>query len=489
MGLLEGSMINMKHQRIPLYQALKEHSEKKPISFHVPGHKYGEVFPMDDGAHFRELLKIDVTELSGLDDLHSPEGIILEAEALLAELYGVKHSFFLVNGTTVGNLAMVMAVCKEGDIILVQRNCHKSIMNAIRLVKARPIFLEPEFEKLWGIASEVSYDIVEQAICLYPDAKGLILTYPNYYGMTYDLKAIINLVHRNQIPVLIDEAHGAHFIIGEDFPESAVQLGADIVVQSAHKTLPAMTMGSYLHYNSSLISLTELTDYLQILQSSSPSYPIMASLDIARSFIGTFSVDDHHYLRKQIDYFKKALGQIEGIKVLAHQHPIDPLKVTIQSTQGLSGFELQRILEEVGVYSELADPMNLLLVLPLLKKGQSTYFENALKRFEDGYFGVSDLFDEKEYVRPEGPAISKLALTYKQMESLPAEIIALNEASGKIAAETITPYPPGIPYILPGEVVSNEKIEYLQYLIKYGTRFQGGNFLKEGKIKVFQLLE
>lgn len=479
----------MRHLRIPLYQALKEHSEKQPISLHVPGHKYGDVFPMAESTYFRQMLKIDVTELSGLDDLHSPEGIILEAEALLAELYGVKHSFFLVNGSTVGNLAMVMAVCKEGEIILVQRNCHKSILNAIRLAKARPIFLEPEFEDVWGIASGVSYETIKQTISQYPDAKGLILTYPNYYGMTFNLKAIIDHVHRSQIPVLIDEAHGAHFIIGEDFPESAVQLGADIVVQSAHKTLPAMTMGSYLHYNSSIISLKAIADYLQMFQSSSPSYPIMASLDIARSYIGTFNADDHQYLKKQIKLFREAIGQIDGIELLNHYRPIDPLKITIQSTKGLSGFELQKVLEEANIYSELADPMNVLLVLPLLKKGQPPYVETAIKKLKGVNFGKSDNSKEKGFVQSEGPPISELALTYKQMEGLPVAIIAFDEASNKVAAETIIPYPPGIPYILPGEVISADKIEYLDHLIKYGTRFQGGNLLKERKIKVFLLPE
>jgi arginine/lysine/ornithine decarboxylase len=233
-----------KQTRIPLYEALIHYKNTNEISFHVPGHKSGVVLNQQSQNIFKELLKIDATEISGLDDLHSPEGVIKEAEELLAALYQVKKSFFLVNGSTVGNLAMILSVCEKDDVILVQRNCHKSVLNAIKLAKARPVFLEPEYNSEWKTSTGVAEKIVEKAISLYPNAKAVVLTYPNYYGMVYDLKSIIDLAHLKNIPVLVDEAHGPHFIIGEPFPASAIQLGADMVVHSAHKTLPAMTMGS-----------------------------------------------------------------------------------------------------------------------------------------------------------------------------------------------------------------------------------------------------
>jgi arginine/lysine/ornithine decarboxylase len=224
----------MNQTQYPLYEALLQHTQKKPISFHVPGHKSGQVFQTEAASIFQPLLSIDLTELTGMDDLHSPDGPILEAEKLLADLYQVKESFFLVNGSTAGNLAMIMAACEEDQIVLVQRNCHKSVLHAIQLSKAKPIFLEPEYETDWRIAASVHYDTVKEALQLYPEAKALILTYPNYYGIAYDIKPMIELAHRQDIPVLVDEAHGAHFIIGEPFPPSSAAFGADIIVQSAH---------------------------------------------------------------------------------------------------------------------------------------------------------------------------------------------------------------------------------------------------------------
>jgi arginine/lysine/ornithine decarboxylase len=276
---------------------------------------------------------------------------------------------------------MVMTVCEEDSFVLVQRNCHKSILNALKFAQVHPIFIEPEFDDVWKIAVGVSLQTVREAIELYPNAKAVILTYPNYYGMVNDLKGIVTLAHQHHIPVLVDEAHGAHFILGDSFPTSAVQLGADLVVQSAHKTLPAMTMGSYLHFNSKVIQIDNVIDYLRIFQSSSPSYPIMASLDLARNYLATYSRKDIDYLLKEIHHFKEELSEIPGIRVLKYTG--DPLKVTIQSVCGLSGFTLQRKMEELGVFTELADPNNVLFVLPLLRENQSSVLKILKSSFRD----------------------------------------------------------------------------------------------------------
>lgn len=474
----------MNQYKKPLYEALHVHSLNNPISFHVPGHKYGTVFPDNEGSYFQQVLKMDATEITGLDDLHSPDGVIMKAESLLADLYSVKKSFFLINGSTVGNLTMIMSVCEEDDIVLVQRNCHKSILHALKLAKVNPVFLEPGFEREWKIAAGVKPETVKEAIATFPHAKALILTYPNYYGLTYDLKRMIELAHQSQIPVLVDEAHGAHFVLGEPFPASAVQLGADLVVQSAHKTLPAMTMGSYLHYNSDLIDVYSVMEYLHIFQSSSPSYPIMASLDIARSYLATFKSGDLQFLIKTIQTFKEGLAQIPGIRVLSYNDNGDPLKVTIQSTSGLSGFELQRRLEDLGIYTEMADPYNVLFVLPLLKEGQTYPYEEALLKIKMGLHGVPlDTIKEVDY--KENKQISTLAVGYKEMKNLEMIEIPILDAAGRVAAETIIPYPPGIPLLLQGEEVSHDKLESLQRLISTQAKFQGGSLLKQNKIKVF----
>ncbi|MED3560972.1 aminotransferase class I/II-fold pyridoxal phosphate-dependent enzyme [Bacillus xiapuensis] len=468
-------------QKMPLYQALVEHINKKPISFHVPGHKYGMIAK----DYYKEILKLDATELSGLDDLHSPVGAILEAEQLLQDLYQTKNSFFLVNGSTVGNLAMIMAACHENDFVLVQRNCHKSILNGLRLAKVQPIFLEPEINDEWKVAAGVPMETIREAIDLYPSARALILTHPNYYGMAYDLESIINYAHIHNIPVLVDEAHGPHFIIGSPFPPSAVQVGADIVVQSAHKTLPAMTMGSFLHMNSHRVDVNKVKDYLQLFQSSSPSYPIMASLDAARNFLAAYKQDDASYLIKEINRFKERLSDIQGIKVLSYpNHLGDPLKVTIQSISHLSGFELQSKLEEQGIFTEMADSYNVLMILPLLKENQIFPLEETAERIQQVLKGITDnerkveppIFEQK---------ISGLAIPYGKMEDLEEKRLPLLEAVGQVSAETIIPYPPGIPLLLKGERIGKEQISNLKKLVEHGARFQGGSLLENGQIKVY----
>jgi arginine/lysine/ornithine decarboxylase len=473
-----------KQNRIPLYEALHTHKNNNPISFHVPGHKSGAILHQHSQNLFQEVLKIDATELSGLDDLHSPEGAIKEAQDLLAALYQVKESFFLVNGSTVGNLAMVLSVCKKDDVILVQRNCHKSVLNALKLAKARPVFLEPEYNQDWKTATGVSKEVVERAISLYPEAIAIVLTYPNYYGMVYDLKSVIELSHLHDIPVLVDEAHGPHFIIGDPFPASAIQLGADMVVQSAHKTLPAMTMGSYLHINSHRVNSDVVKEYLQMLQSSSPSYVIMASLDLARNYLATYQQSDMEYLQKEIAGFKKELSTIQSIKVLDYPDSQgDTLKVTIQSRSKLSGFELQKKLEEIAIYTEMADPYNVLLVLPLLKENQDYPLVEVSRRMKSLLAKLPNHPVEEDFLISSGK-ISELAIPYEKLSNVQMEAISITEAAGHVCAETITPYPPGIPLLLMGELILEEKVNQLIQLIDMGARFQGGSFLDKKLINV-----
>ena len=473
-----------KQTRIPLYEALIEHTNKSPISFHVPGHKSGAILHQQSHQTFHELLGIDATEISGLDDLHSPEGVIKEAQELLADLYQVKKSYFLINGSTVGNLAMILSVCEKDDVILVQRNCHKSVLNALKLAKAHPVFLEPDYNQEWKTAAGVSKEIIEKAISLYPDAKAIVLTYPNYYGMVYDLKSVIDLAHLHNIPVLVDEAHGPHFIIGEPFPASAIQLGADMVVQSAHKTLPAMTMGSYLHINSIRVNYDKVREYLQILQSSSPSYVIMASLDLARNYLATYQRNDIEYLLKEISRFKKELSTIQSIKVLDYPDSQgDTLKVTIQSRSKLTGFDLQKRFEEISIYTELADPYNVLLILPLLKENQDYPLVEAGRRMKELLAKVPYRQVEEEFLISSGN-ISELAIPYEKLSNVEKEAVSITEAAGQVCAETITPYPPGIPLLLLGELITDEKINQLIQLMNMGARFQGGSFLDKKLINI-----
>lgn len=472
----------MDQSKTPLYSRLVRHSERNPISFHVPGHKNGAFFSEKGQTFFEKILKLDATEITGLDDLHSPDGVILQAEELLADVYKTERSFFLINGSTVGNLAMVLASIQENDVVLVQRNSHKSIMNALRLAKAKPVFISPEYNEEYGVAAGLSVEAVQSAILQYPNARALILTYPNYYGLTYDLRSLIGLAHEQNIPVLVDEAHGVHFTAGDYFPASAVELGADIVVQSAHKTLPAMTMGAFLHYQTERVSISKLKFYLEALQSSSPSYPLMASLDLARSYLGTYDQEDISYLKSKLEEFRRSLKQLKSIRVLPAD---DPLKLTIQSNGGWSGFELQSRLESLGIYTELADPYNVLFVLPLLKKGTPHRLQEAAEKIAE-IVRTMPAEGNKPETRMQMKPISTLAASYEEMEHQQTEYIPLGQAKGRICAEQIIPYPPGIPLCLPGEVIKEDDLQMILLLREKEAKIQGGEYLQAGKIKVFK---
>ncbi|MCR2823352.1 aminotransferase class I/II-fold pyridoxal phosphate-dependent enzyme [Lederbergia panacisoli] len=458
------------HQRnMPLYNRLITHISNKPISFHVPGHKNGEL--LEEENPFKEFAQFDVTELTGLDDLHDSQGAIKDAQHLLTELYNSRKSYFLVNGSTVGNLAMILATCHEDDTVLVQRNCHKSILNGLMLAKVNPIFFSPEMNKSLSIPAGPNPELIRHAIGEYPHAKVLILTYPDYYGQAYHIKEIIDIAHEHNMIVLVDEAHGAHFQLGDPFPASSLELGADIVVHSAHKTLPAMTMGSFLHINSEKISEQKVEFYLNVLQSSSPSYPIMASLDYARYYLSNFTKEDIAFFIQERHLFIKQLQEGSGLAVITTD---DPLKLIVRH-ESLTGFELQSQFEKAGIFSELADLYQVLLILPLVKQDTRFPFSEAIERIRLLSLESRKTSDEINiFTEIKNPVdLMELSYTYKEMLNMPYEWVYINHSVGRIAAKMIIPYPPGIPLLLPGEKVTEEHLQHLQALIQGGARFQG----------------
>ncbi|MBL6010475.1 MULTISPECIES: aminotransferase class I/II-fold pyridoxal phosphate-dependent enzyme [Bacillus] len=470
----------------PLYHALIQHARRNSHSFHVPGHHNGDVFFDEAKTIYNPLLTIDLTELSGLDDLHHPSGVIKEAQDLVSQLYGSAESFFLVNGTTVGNLAMILSVCDPGDTILIQRNCHKSVFHAVDLAGAEPVYLAPDIDEIMHVPTHVPLDTIKEALKAYPNAKGLVLTNPTYYGHSADLTEIISEAHQYGIPVLVDEAHGAHFVLGEPFPASALQMGADIVVQSAHKTLPAMTMGSYLHLNSNKIERNRVADYLNRLQSSSPSYPIMASLDLARAYV-------QHMIEEQ--KLSDVLQHIQSIKQtfdsLAYAAPVepanqrittDPLKLTIRSKCGHSGFTLQKILERVNIFTELADENQVLLVLPLGGKRRIT--AETIKKIDQE---IEKTPSDQMNVPAEWEAQPITVMPYpkKVLNTLQKEYVSFDKAAGRLNAEDVIPYPPGIPMIMAGERITRESVQKLSRLISMKTHVQGNMKINEKQLLVY----
>ncbi|MGM0867862.1 MAG: aminotransferase class I/II-fold pyridoxal phosphate-dependent enzyme [Bacillota bacterium] len=466
-------------RRTPLIEAIENHRSAKPISFHVPGHKNGLL--MDDQSFYQS----DVTELSGLDDLHDPHEAILEAEDLLTDVYGSMKSYFLVNGSTVGNVAAILASCLPGDPIFVQRNCHKSVLNGIKLAKAVPILIETEWND-GGTALGMRLDAIKEALKVFPQVKACVLTYPTYYGFTYNIEQIIEELHTHDVTCIVDEAHGAHFTLGSPFPESAIEYGADIVVHSAHKMLPAMTMGSYLHITSSRVSERKVKEYLTMLQSSSPSYPIMASLDYARSYIGTFTQEEKDQTLKEINKFVQAL---EGVHPqLIVKRTDDPLKL-VTKLAGRSGYILQQLLESEGIYPELADPDYVLLILPLLKKDHSFPYNEAISRICKalGNEPIIENIKNHETNRSNSQEFfTTLALSFEEMEEKAEALISIDEAEGEISAGMVTPYPPGIPLLIPGERITSHAIERLTEYVKNKANIQGHHRLDENRVFVYR---
>lgn len=468
----------------PIVEALKKFVEQDPQSLHVPGHKNGILssLPRD----IKAAMAYDLTELEGLDDYHHPEKVIARGQELLAEAYQAERSFFLVNGSTVGNLAMIYTVASVGDIVIVQRNAHKSIFHALELVGANPVYIAPEWDEGSRTAGSVQTATLQEALKRYPEAKAIVLTYPTYYGVaSQELAAQIDLCHEAGVPVLVDEAHGAHLIASKSLPSSALELGADIVVQSAHKTLPAMTMASFLHVNSKFVSHERVNHYLRMLQSSSPSYLLLASLDDARDFIASYTEIDYAAFQDKRQHFVDSLNSISGLDVVEVD---DQLKLLLRAP-GYNGFQLKTAFEEKAVFVELADREQVLLILPLMKQGQIYPFAEIRLRVKEAVgILVKQPVEEMKYTSKqyEMTAITKPELNYKAITLAETEWIPYMRTIGKISADILIPYPPGIPLLVPGEKITVAKLSQLEELLEIGVSFQGDHQLEQKLIRVIK---
>ena len=476
-------MSSLYQDYMPLYEALKNNIKKKPLSFHVPGHKYGKVFSEGAFSEFTSVLKMDATEVSGLDDLHAPNGSIEEAQLLASHYFGSTETFFLVNGTTVGNHAMILSVCHPGDQVIVQRNCHKSVLNGLELAGASPIFITPRYEKETHRYSKVCAEDLSEALTQYPECKAVFLTYPDYFGRTYDLASIAELVHHHNIPLLIDEAHGVHFQLGAPFPKPALSAGADAVVQSAHKMAPAMTMASLLHIQGQRVNVKRIRHYLQVLQSSSPSYPLMTSLDIARFYLASMKKEDKDRLLLFVEQVREVFASYDHLWKLkplsAHD---DSLKMILEPTLG-TGFDLGELLETGGIIPEMATSQQVLLLFGLAESFPLNDLKQRLASIDWRLKKRSNHATIKKDQLP-FPKIQRLEYSYLDMQRLPEKKVDWLIAPGYIAAEAIIPYPPGVPLIMKGELISETHRHHVRVLIEQGARFQNKGI--EQGIRVFK---
>ncbi len=477
----------MDQSRAPLFEALNRHHRQDPVSFHVPGHKSRSLFSPEADSFFEHIYKIDLTELSGLDDLHHPEGAIREAQELASACFGAEQSWFLVGGSTVGNLAMIHSLCAQGELLIVQRNAHKSVIHGLMLAGASAAFISPRIDEASGTACGVTADDVRAALQRYPEAKGVLLTNPSYYGYSTELRTICEQAHALGKVVLVDEAHGAHFGFHQALPESALQAGADAVVQSTHKMLPAMTMGAMMHVRGERIDRQRLQWYLSVLQSSSPSYPILASLDLARLAVAHSGNARLELALQAAADFQMQAAELPWLytEVRTSSRAFesrDPLKLVLHDRTGtLSGFRLLEALRQYGCMAEMADLVNVLAVFGFHSDPRDAErLVQALAKISDHYeLGRKEL---KPQVTNNITTNFHLSSNHHPLDFCrdglkPYERSSIRltweQAKGRIAAETVIPYPPGIPVVLPGERVTAEVIEMIKLLAAEGAHFQG----------------
>lgn len=489
------------HHRAPLFDRLAAHAQRDAVSLHVPGHKSRARAYLGAWEHYSRVLNIDLTEIPGLDDLHHPEEAIKEAQELAADCFGAEETLFLVGGSTAGNLAMIMSACRPGDLLLVQRDIHKSVIHGLTLAGARAVFITPQCEEHSGFTIGLRVQDVEKALKRFPEAKGLFVTNPSYYGVAADLSSLAQLLHDQGKLLLVDEAHGAHFGFHPALPSSALAADADAVVQSTHKMLTAMTMGAMLHVQGERLNRRLLRKALAMLQSSSPSYPIMASLDVSRRLLAEQGTELMEQGLQTMNAIRKQLASQQRWKQWAMPESLlsgnsckqDPFKIVLSDAKNrLSGYALKEQLELRGCYPELADPKHVLCVFSIastLRDGER--LAEALMDI-DKAAGEPPL-SESVYMKVKsevfkGSISEPVAFGWAQAEhdSYEVDMLPVAECAGRRAAEMIVPYPPGIPVLYPGERITKQMAAYLERLTVLGSRFHGYDVAKSGRVPVYQ---
>jgi len=461
---------------VPLYEAVIKYKERNMVPFHMPGHSQGRGVPKSLKRIFgREFFDFDLTEVSGLDYLHYAKGVIREAEALAADLYKAKRTFFLVNGTTAGVHAMILATCKEGEKIIVGRNSHRSVIGGIIASGANPVFVHPGFNKEFGLITNISTDELEKTIKKNRDAKAVLITTPSYYGLQGDLKKLIDITHKYGMYALVDEAHGAHFPFNSKFPKSAVEYGADMVVQSAHKTLPTLTQTSLLHIVSDRINADMVEQVLAIIESSSPSYIFMAFLDVVRREMALHgeklwnkAIDVANYAREKIKKLPHYKIVDDGIINGSDIYAFDPIKLTINVEElGFSGFAFEHFLNKQHVEIELSDLQNVLLFITIGNEFKDVdYLMDVLKKAEKKV---------KKNVEkmPMFPVAGKQVFSPNDAFNMNYIMQDIVFAKGRISWGIVAPYPPGIPILAPGMEITKEAIDFVLTMYRKGGMIQG----------------
>lgn len=477
-------------QKAPIHEALQRHKLNRVVPFDVPGHKGGRGNKELTDFLGDKCLKVDVNSMKPLDNLTHPVSVIKEAEEIAADAFGAKAAFFIVNGTTASVQGMVMSVCKAGDKIIMPRNVHRSAINALVVCGAVPVYVNPGVNKNLGIPLGMSVADVEKAIEENPDAKAILVNNPTYYGICSNLREIVRIAHQHNMKVLVDEAHGTHFYFGENMPVSAMAAGADMAAVSMHKTGGSLTQSSFLLCGEG-VNPNYVRQVINLTQTTSGSYLLMVSLDIARK---NLSLNGKEIFKKTVELAEYARGEINklgGYYAFAQEiidgdttYDFDPTKLSVHTREvGLAGVEVYDLLrDEYGIQVEFGDISNFLAIV----SAGDREFEierliaslSEIKRLY-GKDDISGMLDH-EYINPDVAMVPQKAF-YSTKRSLP-----IKNSIGEICGEFVMCYPPGIPILAPGERITAEVIQYIQYAREKGSFLTGTQDLNVENINVVE---
>jgi len=479
---LEGE--NLLRYSVPIYESMRAYLKENTLRLHMPGHIGGRGIKSD---LISGIGAIDFTEIAGLDDFHSSTEAIQESSRLIAEAYGAYESLFLVNGASSGIHSIFLGLLREGDKVLIPRNAHRSFFAALVISGCRPVYLPVQYDAYWGIPQAISWESIETMRAANPDLKAVFLCTPSYYGTCMDLTDISRLLDKHSIPLIIDEAHGSHFAFHPDYPPTALKQGAAAAINGLHKTLPVLNQGACLHLAKKCPHKDRIKMARSLLTTTSPSYPLLASMDLARALMqteGTLLLDKALNLSQE---YKFKLNQIKGISVLDYSRTgieVDPLKVVILLNKlDIDGFSFEGILRErFKIQIEMAESHLILAMFSCFHEREEwERFYQAVNKICAQYYNPA----KKLVPLPKAPP-SKVVLSPRQAFNAADVRVRLEEAVGKVSAEMVVPYPPGIPCLLPGEEISPELYDYLCYLRSTGQHIQGPS---DAELKYINIIE
>lgn len=480
----------MDQSRAPIHEALEKFRKKRVVPFDVPGHKRGRGNKELKDFLGETCVGIDVNSMKPLDNLCHPVSVIKEAEQLAAEAFGAAHAFLMVGGTTSAVQSMVLAVCKRGDKIILPRNVHRSVINAMVLCGAVPVYVNPDVDQKLGIALGMKVSQVEEAIKENPDAVAIFVNNPTYYGICSDIRSIVKLAHDNDMYVLADEAHGTHFYFGDNLPIDAISAGADMAAVSMHKSGGSLTQSSILLIGKEMHE-GYVRQIINLTQTTSASYLLLSSLDISRRNLALRGREIFAQVMDLAEYARKEISNIGGYyayssDMINHDsiYDFDKTKLSIYTLDiGLAGIEVyDKLRDEYDIQIEFGDMGNILAYLSIGDRRQDIErLASSLAEIKRLNSRGKEGLMPHEYISPE-LAVSPQAAFYADKEQLD-----LQETSGRICSEFLMCYPPGIPILAPGEMITDRILDYIIYAKEKGCSITGPEDPDINKLNVLKL--